>query len=93
MALNFGRIKDKAIDAALTKIRTTAKKADRDQAAKDLNKAFGSGVHNLWTAGPSGSSWATRRSRTSGRVLPLPTAPRRHHDGSSHALVLTIWVK
>ena len=50
VAINFGRMKDKAIDDALIKIRTTPQKADRDQAAKDLNKALAAGVHDFWTS-------------------------------------------
>lgn len=48
VALNFGRIKDPAIDAALTKIRTSVDPAGRKAAAEEVNKAFGAGAYNLW---------------------------------------------
>jgi peptide/nickel transport system substrate-binding protein len=48
VAINFGRIKDKAIDDALIKIRTTPTKEDRDAAAKALNKALAASTHNMW---------------------------------------------
>ncbi len=50
VALNFGRIKDPAIDAALTKIRTSVDPSGRKAAAEEVNKAFGKGVYNLWYA-------------------------------------------
>ena len=48
VALNFGRIKDPAIDAGLTKIRQSTDPAVRKAAAEDVNKAFGAGAYNLW---------------------------------------------
>ena len=49
IALNFGRIKDKEIDAALTKIRASTDPAARKAAAQEVNKIFGKQVYNIWT--------------------------------------------
>ena len=50
IALNFGRMKDKDIDAALVTIRTSGDPAVRKAAAQSINKIFGAKVYNIWTA-------------------------------------------
>ncbi len=47
--LNFGRIKDKAIDDALVTMRTNADPAARKTAAQTVNKQMSSQVWNLWS--------------------------------------------
>jgi peptide/nickel transport system substrate-binding protein len=94
VAINFGRIKDKAVDDALVKIRTTAKKEDRDQAAKDLNKALAAGVHNFWT---SWTLWQFVGDKKIQNLGGAPVAP----DGTKAATTMgramnwmvTTWVK
>jgi peptide/nickel transport system substrate-binding protein len=49
VALNFGRIKDKDLDADLTKIRTSTDPAVRKTAAQDINKIFAKQAYNIWT--------------------------------------------
>ena len=48
LAINFGRINNPDIDAALD---ASARTADRDELkalAEDINRAFAAGVHNVW---------------------------------------------
>lgn len=52
LALDFGRIRDDDIDAALKTLQTEADPATRKEAAENLNRAFGEQVYNLWL------SWA-----------------------------------
>jgi peptide/nickel transport system substrate-binding protein len=47
-SLNFGRIKDPEIDAALDVIRENPDAGARKQAAEKINRRFGSQVYNLW---------------------------------------------
>ena len=49
-ALNFGRIRNADIDAALDDIRSEGDQALRTEAAEDLNRIFGEQVYNLWWA-------------------------------------------
>ncbi len=48
IALNFGRINNPAIDAALDESLTIDDPERRRQLAEDVNRAFAEGVHNLW---------------------------------------------
>ncbi|WP_420435397.1 ABC transporter substrate-binding protein [Candidatus Poriferisocius sp.] len=48
IALNFGRINNPAIDAALDESLTVVDPERRRQLAEDVNRAFAEGVHNLW---------------------------------------------
>ena len=48
LALNFGRINNPAIDAALDESLTVVDPERRRQLAEDVNRAFAEGVHNLW---------------------------------------------
>lgn len=94
VAINFGRIKDPAIDAALVKIRTTPTKEERDTAAKDLNKALAAKVHNFWT---SWTLWQFVGDKKIQNLGGAPTAP----DGTKAATTMgramnwmvTTWVK
>ena len=94
VAINFGRMKDKTIDDALIKIRTTAKKEDRDQAAKDLNKALAAGVHDFWM---QWTLWQFVGDKKIQNLGGAPTAP----DGTKAATTMgramnwmvTTWVK
>jgi peptide/nickel transport system substrate-binding protein len=53
IALNFGRIKDGQIDAALDLIRKNSDPAVRKKAAEAINQQFAEQAYNLWT-------WRTR---------------------------------
>jgi peptide/nickel transport system substrate-binding protein len=55
LALNFGRIQDPDIDAALESIRTTDDPAEQSAFAEDLNRRFAENVNNLWL---SYTNWA-----------------------------------
>lgn len=48
VALNFGRINNPAIDAALDEVLTTTNQDRRRELAEDINRAFGEQVHYLW---------------------------------------------
>ena len=48
LALNFGRVRDPAIDAALDTIRSDPNPDDRRAAAEAINRRFGAQVWNLW---------------------------------------------
>jgi len=48
IALNFGRINNPAIDAALDEVLTTTDLDRQRELAEDINRAFGEGVHYLW---------------------------------------------
>ncbi len=48
IALNFNRIKDPKMDAALETIKSNPDPAARKTAAEDVNKLFGAQVYNLW---------------------------------------------
>ena len=48
IALNFGRINNPAIDAALDESLTIDDPERRRQLAEDVNRAFAEEVHNLW---------------------------------------------
>jgi peptide/nickel transport system substrate-binding protein len=48
IALNFGRIKDDDIDAALDTIRSSGDDAERKEAAETINRTFGEQVYNIW---------------------------------------------
>ena len=48
IALNFGRINNPAIDAALDEVLTTDDPDRRRELAEDINRAFGEQVHYLW---------------------------------------------
>lgn len=50
LALNFGRVRDENIDAALQTIQTEPDPATRQEAAEELNRIFGEQVYNLWTS-------------------------------------------
>jgi peptide/nickel transport system substrate-binding protein len=48
IALNFGRMVDADIDAALETIREATDPADVEAAAQEINAAFAAGVYNVW---------------------------------------------
>jgi peptide/nickel transport system substrate-binding protein len=48
IALNFGRIKDDEIDAALETIRSSGDEAEVQEAAEAINRRFGEQVYNIW---------------------------------------------
>ena len=48
IALNFGRINNPAIDAALDESLTVVDPERRRQLAEEVNRAFAEGVHNIW---------------------------------------------
>ncbi len=48
VALNFGRIKDPEMDAALNTIKTNPDPAARKAAAEQVNRIFGEKVYNWW---------------------------------------------
>lgn len=48
IALNFGRINNPAIDAALNESLTTTDLDRRRELAEEINRAFGEGVHYIW---------------------------------------------
>ena len=48
IALNFGRINNPAIDAALDEVLTTTDADRQRELAEDINRAFGESVHYIW---------------------------------------------
>lgn len=48
IALNFGRINNPTIDAALDEVLTTADPDRRRELAEQVNRAFADQVHNIW---------------------------------------------
>ncbi len=48
LALNFGRIKDPALDALLEQTWATTDPAELDELGKQINTIFADGVYNLW---------------------------------------------
>jgi peptide/nickel transport system substrate-binding protein len=48
LALNFGRINDPEMDAALETVQTESDPAVRKEAAEEINRIFGEQVYNLW---------------------------------------------
>ena len=48
IALNFGRINDPTIDAALDEVLTTGDLDRRRELAEAVNRAFAKGVYNIW---------------------------------------------
>ena len=48
IALNFGRINDESIDAALDDVLTTKDLDRRRELAEAVNRAFAEGVYNIW---------------------------------------------
>ena len=48
IALNFGRIKDEEIDAALDTIRASGDENEVKEAAETINRRFGEQVYNIW---------------------------------------------
>jgi peptide/nickel transport system substrate-binding protein len=50
IALNFGRIDDPVIDENIDIIRQSQDEAERQAAAEEINRQFGSEVYNIWTS-------------------------------------------
>ena len=50
LALNFGRVRDDDIDAALKTLQSEPDPELRKEAAENLNRVFGEQVYNLWTS-------------------------------------------
>jgi len=48
LALNFGRIMNPEIDAALDRAAATDDRAELRQIAEEINRIFAEGVHNVW---------------------------------------------
>jgi len=48
IALNFGRINNPAIDAALDEVLTTTDLDRQRELAEDINRAFGESAHYIW---------------------------------------------
>lgn len=48
LAVNFGRIRNDAIDEALNDARSTTDPAENQALAETVNREFGSQVHNIW---------------------------------------------
>lgn len=94
VAINFGRMKDKDVDDALIKIRTSASKDERDAAAKALNKALAAKVYNFW------STWTLWQFVGDPKIQNLGGAPTTP-DGTKAATTMgramnwmvTTWVK
>lgn len=47
-AINFGRVTDPRIDAALDEVITTADEDRQRELAEEINRAFADGVYNIW---------------------------------------------
>ena len=47
-AINFGRVADPRIDAALDEVITTADEDRQRELAEEVNRAFADGVYNIW---------------------------------------------
>lgn len=48
IALNFGRLNNPKIDAALDEVLTTSDQDRKRELAEDINRAFGESVHYIW---------------------------------------------
>jgi ABC-type transport system substrate-binding protein len=78
-ALNFGRIDDAVIDAALDTIRTSANETERTAGAEEISRRFGEQVYNIWL---TWVVWAIpHRSHVHGTQTPVVTP-----DGAESAV-------
>jgi peptide/nickel transport system substrate-binding protein len=94
IALNFGRIKDKQIDADLTTIRTSGDPDKRKAAAQDINKVFAKQVYNIWTQWTVWQMVANKKVQDVGASFKAPDGTKlvNTHRVSMHALQ-QIWIK
>jgi peptide/nickel transport system substrate-binding protein len=94
LALNFGRIKDKAIDDALVTIRTNPDAAARKAAAQAVNKTFGEKVYNIWTAWTLWQYVANKNIQNVGGSIATPEGAKAANTiGRAMHWFQQVWIK
>ncbi len=92
IALNFGRINNPAIDAALDEALTTTDPDRQRELAEDINRAFGESVHYIWFYN---SNWlfATYDHVHGVDDLTLPDGARHARVFSGRVFLTETWIE